>query len=109
MKRFLAAVGTAAVILTGATACSTDSPNQGYMQVWEHGRYTYVPYSYYLSHRSYYSNSSHPPHRKSSNYVTTHHVKVTHKTTTTVHKDGSRTVKKHTTTRKFTTRKRTRR
>lgn len=106
MKKVLAALGTAAVLMTGATACGTQSyADSGYEQVWDHGHYTYVPYDYYDSHRSLYNNRLHPAHHASSSYVKTHHVKVTHRTTTTVHKDGSRTTTRHTTTRRTTTRK----
>lgn len=104
MKKVLAALGTAAVLMTGATACGTQTQDQGYEYVWDHGHYTYVPYDYYQSHRSYY-NGAHKPKHVSSHYVTTHHVTVTHKTTTTVHKDGSRTTTRHSTTHRSTTRK----
>lgn len=99
MKKILAAVGTAAVILTGATACGTQGySDSGYEQVWDHGHYTYVPYSYYQSHRRLYDNHAHPVHHYSSSYVTSHHVTVQHQTTTTTHSNGSRTTTKHTTT-----------
>lgn len=106
MKKILAAVGTAAVILTGATACGTQGYNDGgYEQVWDGGHYVYVPYSYYTSHRSLYNNHAHPVHHYSSSYVTSHHVTVQHKTTTTTHSNGSRTTTKHTTTKRTTIRK----
>lgn len=101
MKKVLAALGTAAVLLTGATACGTQTQSNGsYEQVWENGHYVYVPYDYYTSHRSLYNNHAHPAHHRSSSYVTTHHVMVTHKTT--VHSNG-RTTTRHTTTRRTTT------
>lgn len=105
MKTVLAALGTAAVLMMGATACGTQTQDNGYEYVWDHGHYTYVPYDYYQSHRSYYNNSAHKPKHVSSHYVTTHHVTVTHKTTTTVHKNGSRTTTRHSTTHRSTTRK----
>jgi hypothetical protein len=106
VQKVLAAVGTAAVLATGATACGNQGyTDNGYEQVWDHGHYVYVPYDYYTSHRSYYTNSLHPAHHASSSYVKSHHVTVTHRTTTTVHKDGSRTTTRHTTTRHTTTRK----
>lgn len=109
MKKVLAALGTAAVLFTGATACGNQGgyADQGYEQVWDGGHYVYVPYSYYTSHRSLYSNSLHPAHHASSSYVKTHHVTVIHRTTTTVHKNGSRTTTRHTTTRHTTTRRST--
>lgn len=93
MKKFLAAVGTAVVILTGATACNTGQgyADSGYEQVWDNGQYVYVPYGYYQSHRSMYRSRLHPAHHYSSGYVTRHHVTVEHRTTTTVHRNGSRT------------------
>lgn len=97
VAKALASVAFMAVAGMGVTACTEESTDQGYMQVWESGHYTYVPYSYYTQHKSYYSNPLHPAHRRSSNYVTTHHVTVTHKSTTTVNKDGSRTTKRTTT------------
>lgn len=110
MKKVLAkAMATAAFMAMagfGATACNTGSgyTDQGYEQVWDHGHYVYVPYDYYQSHRSYYSNHLHPAHHASSHYVTTHHVTVTHRTTTTVHSNG-RTTTRHTTTHRTTTRR----
>lgn len=106
VKKVLAAVGTAAVLMTGATACGNQGyADQGYEQVWDGGHYVYVPYSYYTSHRSLYNNHLHPAHHASSSYVKTHHVTVTHRTTTTVHSNGSRTTTRHTTTRHTTTRR----
>lgn len=104
MNKVLAALGTAAVLMTGVTACGSNSgyTDNGYEQVWDHGHYVYVPYDYYNSHRSLYNNHAHPAHHASSSYVKSHHVTVTHKTTTTVHKDGSRTTTRHTTTRRST-------
>lgn len=106
MKKFLATIGTAAVILTGATACGAQATNPGYAYVWDHGQYTYVPYDYYYSHRNYYDHTGHVVTRRSSSYVTKHHVTVTHKTTTTVHSNGKRVTKHTTTTHKHTTTRR---
>ena len=108
MKKFLAAVGTAAVILTGATACGSNAgyTDNGYEQVWDHGHSVYVPYSYYQSHRNYYDHTGHAVTRRSSSYVTKHHVTVSHKTTTTVHSNGKRVTKHTTTTHKHTTTRR---
>ena len=100
VKKVLAAVGTAAVLATGATACGNQGyADNGYEQVWDHGHYVYVPYGYYTSHRSLYSNHLHPAHHASSSYVTSHHVTVTHQTTT--HSNGRTTTR--TTTRRSTT------
>jgi len=111
VKKVLAKALATAAFMTmagfGATACDSNSgyADQGYEQVWDGGHYVYVPYSYYNSHRSLYSNHFHPAHHASSSYVKSHHVTVTHRTTTTVHKNGSRTTTRHTTTRHTTTRR----
>lgn len=105
VAKAMASVALLGMSVAGLSACGTQTQDDGYMQVWDHGHYTYVPYGYYNSHRSLYNNHAHPAHRRSSSYVTTHHVKVEHRTTTTVHKDGSRTTTRHTTTRRTTTRK----
>lgn len=108
MKKVLAAIGTAAVILTGATACGSQPVDQGYEYVWDHGVYTYVPYSYYHNHRDYYDHTGHPVRKYSSSYVTKHHVTVVHKTTTTVHSNGKRVTKHTKTVHRSTTRTRRR-
>lgn len=102
VAKAMASVAFMGMGVAGLSACGTPTQDAGYVQVWDHGHYTYVPYGYYDSHRSLYNNPAHPAHRRSSSYVTTHHVKVTHRTTTTVHKDGSRTTTHHTTTRRTT-------
>lgn len=109
VQKVLAAVGTAAVLATGATACNTGGggySDQGYEQVWYNGSYQYVPYSYYQSHRSLYNNHLHPAHHASSSYVTSHHVHVTHQTTTTTHSNGRTTTRRTTTTTHHTTTRR---
>lgn len=103
MKKILAALGTAAVLMTGATACGSGSGYSGYDQVWDNGHYVYVPDSYYHSHMSQYRG--HTVHHVSSSYVTSHHVTVQHKTVSLT-KGGSRTTTRtttHTTTRHSTT------
>jgi hypothetical protein len=86
----------------GVAACGSNSGyvDNGYEQVWTGTGYTYVPYSYYTSHRSLYNNRLHPVHHYSSSYVTSHHYTVTHQTT--IHSNGSRTTTR-TTTRHTTT------
>lgn len=107
----IASVAFMGVASFGVSACGSQPVDQGYEYVWSNGHYEYVPYSYYHSHRSQYSSTAHPAKRVSSSYVTKHHVTVSHKTTTTVHSNGKRTVKHSTTTthKKTTTRRSTRR
>jgi len=108
VKKVLAKAMATAAFMTmagfGVAACGADPgyTDNGYEQVWDHGHYVYVPYDYYNSHRSLYNNHAHPAHHASSSYVKSHHVTVTHKSTTTIHKDGSRTTTRHTTTRRST-------
>lgn len=104
MKRILAALGTTAILLTGATACSDGDTEVEYVVV--------VQYGYYDSHHKYHYYSTPKQVRVKNSFYKKNQYQyqphgnqktvTIHKSTTTVHKDGSRTTKRTTTT---TTRK----
>jgi hypothetical protein len=108
VAKAIASVAFMGVAGIGVSACGNQPVDSGYEYVWDHGHYTYVPYDYYYSHRSYYNHTGHPVRKYSSSYVTKHHVTVVHKTTTTVHSNGKRTTTKHSTIKRSTTRSRRR-